>query len=62
MEEQPLTFLVATDVHLGHKEKHPVRNNDSFEAFEEVLQMAKKKKVDFLLLGGDLFDEVNPSH
>jgi double-strand break repair protein MRE11 len=41
MEEQSLTFLVATDVHLGHKEKHPVRNNDSFEAFEEVLQMAK---------------------
>jgi double-strand break repair protein MRE11 len=59
MEE--IRFLVATDVHLGHKEKHSVRRNDSFEGFEEVLEKAKQQEVDFVLLGGDLFDEVNPS-
>ena len=53
--------MVATDVHLGHKEKHPVRFNDSYEAFEEVIAHAKAEHVDFLLLGGDLFDEVNPT-
>jgi double-strand break repair protein MRE11 len=52
---------VATDVHLGHKEKHSVRHNDSYEGFEEVIAQAKAQQVDFLLLGGDLFDEVNPS-
>lgn len=56
-----IRFLVATDVHLGHKEKHPVRKDDSYEGLEEVLENAKKQDVDFLLLGGDLFDEVNPS-
>lgn len=56
-----IRFLVATDVHLGHKEKHPVRREDSFEGFKEVIETANKHQVDFLLLGGDLFDEVNPS-
>ena len=59
--EGGIRFIVATDVHLGHKEKHAVRNNDSFEAFKEVFANAKTEKVDFVLLGGDLFDEVNPS-
>ena len=61
MEGREIRFLVATDVHLGHKEKHPVRKDDSFDAFQELLQKAKQQDVDFLLLGGDLFDEVNPS-
>jgi DNA repair exonuclease SbcCD nuclease subunit len=29
-----IRFLVATDVHLGHREKHAVRQNDSYEGFE----------------------------
>lgn len=31
------TFLVSTDNHLGYKEKHKIRGDDSFYAFEEVL-------------------------
>ena len=31
--EDSIRFLVATDIHLGHKENHPVRKNDSFNAF-----------------------------
>jgi double-strand break repair protein MRE11 len=61
MQDDGIRFLVATDVHLGHREKHPVRHNDSYEGLEEVIEHAKAQKVDFLLLGGDLFDEVNPS-
>lgn len=56
-----IRFLVATDVHLGHQEKHPIRGGDSYEGFQEVIDQAKSNNVDFLLLGGDLFDEVNPS-
>ncbi|XP_050701729.1 double-strand break repair protein MRE11-like [Eriocheir sinensis] len=54
-------ILVATDTHLGYAEKHPERGNDSFVAFEEVLQMAVEHAVDFILLGGDLFHENKPS-
>lgn len=56
-----LKFLVATDNHLGVKETDPIRKEDSFNAFENVLELAKKHEVDFLLLGGDLFDEISPS-
>ena len=55
-----LLFL-ATDNHLGVNEKDPVRGNDSFAAFEEILQLAKQYDVDALLLGGDLFHENKPS-
>jgi double-strand break repair protein MRE11 len=41
---------------------HPLKSgDDSFETFEEVLQIAKEQKVDFVLLGGDLFHENKPS-
>lgn len=34
---------------------------DSFIAFEEILWYAKDHQVDFVLLGGDLFHDTNPS-
>ena len=39
----------------------PVRCDDSFASFEEVLRNAKMKKVDFVLLAGDLFHDNKPS-
>ena len=36
---------VATDNHIGFMEKDPVRYNDSLEAFEEVLKIAKSQDV-----------------
>ncbi len=54
-------ILVATDNHLGYLEDDPVRFNDSFQSFEEVLKIAKTKNVDFVLLGGDLFHHSKPS-
>lgn len=38
-----------------------VRGNDSFIAFEEILQHAVENDVDFILLGGDLFHDATPS-
>ncbi|KAI6653842.1 hypothetical protein LOD99_3344 [Oopsacas minuta] len=54
-------ILLATDIHLGCYEDDHIRGDDSFEAFEEVLLIAKQEQVDFVLLGGDLFHENKPS-
>ncbi|CAI5729940.1 unnamed protein product [Peronospora destructor] len=56
-----LRVLVSTDNHLGYAEKDPVRGNDSFRSFREILQLAQRESVDLLLLGGDLFHENKPS-
>lgn len=46
-----IKVLVASDIHLGYMERDHVRKRDSFDTFEEVLQIAEKNKVDMLLLG-----------
>jgi DNA repair exonuclease SbcCD nuclease subunit len=30
---------VATDIHLGYGEKHPVKAEDSFNTFDEILKI-----------------------
>jgi len=60
-KKDSLRMLVSTDNHLGFKEKDKIRHNDSFEGIEEVLEIARKEKVDLVLLGGDLFDQSHPS-
>ncbi|KAF8822838.1 Mre11 Dna-binding domain-containing protein [Cardiosporidium cionae] len=61
--KDPDTFriLLTTDTHLGHKEKDRIRGKDSFETFEEILFVGKQYHADFVLHGGDLFDEAKPS-
>lgn len=56
-----IRMLIATDIHLGYNEKDPVRGNDSFVTFEEILAYARKYHVDLVLLGGDLFHENKPT-
>lgn len=64
-EEDPdastLKVLLSTDNHLGYLERDPIRGRDSFAAFEEVLSLARRHKVDMILLSGDLFHENKPS-
>lgn len=60
-KENCLQILVATDNHIGYMEKDVIRGNDSINTFEEILQIAKKHEVDFILLGGDLFHDNKPS-
>ncbi|GAM24521.1 hypothetical protein SAMD00019534_076960 [Acytostelium subglobosum LB1] len=61
MKSSIMRVLVATDNHLGYLEKDPIRGDDSFNSFEEILQYAHKLKVDMVLLGGDLFHDNKPS-
>lgn len=53
--------LISTDNHLGYRESDPIRGNDSFQVFEEILKLGTTLNVDFLLHGGDLFDLHKPS-
>lgn len=60
-EADTLRILIATDNHVGYQEKDPIRGDDSFETFEEILRLAQAQQVDMILLGGDLFHDNRPS-
>jgi len=52
---------VATDSHVGYAERDPIRGDDSWQSFDEVMRIAKERDVDMVLLAGDLFHENKPS-
>ena len=56
-----IRVLVATDNHVGAHERDPVRHEDSWTTFDEILNLAREKEVDMVLLAGDLFHENQPS-
>ncbi|KDQ54153.1 hypothetical protein JAAARDRAFT_209590 [Jaapia argillacea MUCL 33604] len=60
-ENDTIRIMLATDNHIGYNERDPIRGQDSINSFKEILQLAVKHDVDFILLGGDLFHENRPS-
>lgn len=56
-----IRILVSTDNHVGYNERDPERGDDSWKTFDEIMQLAKSKDVDMVLLAGDLFHENKPS-
>ncbi|EPY49675.1 Rad32 nuclease [Schizosaccharomyces cryophilus OY26] len=60
-ESNTIRILIASDNHVGYAEKDPVRGNDSFVSFDEILTIAREKEVDMVLLGGDIFHDNRPS-
>lgn len=46
-----IQILIATDIHVGYGENKGVIHDDSVNTLEEVLQIASKENVDFILLG-----------
>ncbi|KAB8342826.1 hypothetical protein FH972_022424 [Carpinus fangiana] len=56
-----IRILISTDNHVGYNERDPVRGDDSWKTFHEVMCLAKERDVDLVLLAGDLFHENNPS-
>jgi double-strand break repair protein MRE11 len=61
MTADTIRILVATDNHVGYNERDPVRGDDSWRSFHEVMCLAKERDVDMVLLAGDLFHENKPS-
>lgn len=56
-----ISILVATDNHVGAHERDPIRGDDSWRTFHEIMCLAKERDVDMVLLAGDLFHENKPS-
>jgi double-strand break repair protein MRE11 len=56
-----IRILVATDNHVGYNERDPVRGDDSWRSFHEIMCLAKERDLDMVLLAGDLFHENKPS-
>ena len=44
-DKDTLRILVSTDNHVGYLESDPLRGQDSFTAFEEMLQVAVAEEV-----------------
>ncbi|PYH48317.1 MRX complex nuclease subunit [Aspergillus saccharolyticus JOP 1030-1] len=60
-DAETIRILVATDNHVGYNERDPIRGDDSWKSFHEVMCLAKERDVDMVLLAGDLFHENKPS-
>ncbi|KAI0182009.1 DNA repair exonuclease [Hypoxylon sp. FL1284] len=56
-----IRILVATDNHVGYEERDPIRGDDSWKSFDEIMNLAREQDVDMVLLAGDLFHENKPS-
>ncbi|CAE6450840.1 unnamed protein product [Rhizoctonia solani] len=61
LPEDTIKIMLATDNHIGYNERDPIRGQDSINTFKEILELARKHDVDFILLAGDLFHENRPS-
>ena len=48
-EEDTFRIMLATDNHIGYLERDPIRGRDSFDTFEEILQLAVKHDVSYTL-------------
>ncbi|KAI3396515.1 hypothetical protein diail_12135 [Diaporthe ilicicola] len=59
--QDTIRILVATDNHVGYEERDPIRKDDSWKTFDEIMNLAKTRDVDMVLLGGDLFHDNKPS-
>ncbi|KAJ6133760.1 DNA-binding [Penicillium sp. IBT 18751x] len=60
-DAETIRILVATDNHVGYNERDPIRGDDSWKSFHEIMCLAKERDVDMVLLAGDLFHENKPS-
>ncbi|KAJ5239015.1 Mre11 DNA-binding [Penicillium chermesinum] len=60
-EAETIRILISTDNHVGYNERDPIRGDDSWKTFHEIMTLAKDRDVDMVLLAGDLFHENKPS-
>ena len=52
-------FAHISDVHLGGWKQQPLQDLN-FQSFRKTVDICIKKKLDFILIAGDLFDSAYP--
>ena len=58
--DQTTKFIHASDIHLGsHQYEKSFRSDDYIYALKEILQISLNFSVDFILLGGDIFNSLD---
>lgn len=40
-----IRILIATDSHVGYEERDPIRKDDSWRSFDEIMKLAKSEDV-----------------
>lgn len=45
VEADTIRILVATDNHVGYEERDPIRRDDSWRTFDEILNLARTEDV-----------------
>jgi hypothetical protein len=45
-----IRILVATDSHVGYEERDPIRKDDSWRSFDEVMALAKDQDVSLFVV------------
>ncbi|OQD76690.1 hypothetical protein PENDEC_c004G00348 [Penicillium decumbens] len=60
-DAETIRILISTDNHVGYNERDPIRGDDSWKTFHEIMCLARERDVDMVLLAGDLFHENKPS-
>lgn len=56
-----IRILITTDNHVGYNEQDPIRGDDSWKTFHEIMGLARTEDVDMVLQAGDLFHINKPS-
>lgn len=56
-----IRILITTDNHVGYLEQDPIRGDDSWKTFHEIMNLARTEDVDMVLQAGDLFHVNKPS-
>lgn len=56
-----ISILLTTDNHVGYAENDPVRGDDAWITFDEVMKLGKERDVDMVVQGGDLFHINKPT-
>ena len=49
-EADTIRILVATDNHVGYEERDPIRKDDSWKTFDEIMNLARTEDVSTLPL------------
>ena len=55
-----MKFSHISDTHLGQYRSKKEREDDTYDAFKQAIEISIKDKVDFVIFSGDIFDKAQP--